>query len=551
MDFLNSAFAQISELFKSMTAGARITSGLLLAVVVISLSYLVNTQVSGPDRYLLSARNFSPSEMQKIEAALGTAGLGGYEIEGAKIRIPRGQQDQSMAALAAGDALPRDFGEYLDKIVNNGSPLISKAQQRQREHVAKQQELANLIRHFDGIQNAMVLYDTKMDGPFNRNAHTTASVHIEALNSSVLNEQKIRAIRNLVSHAVAGLDPKDVAISDSQGGNWSVMSSDGTGSASDDPYLARMREYQKDYEGTIQKALRYIPSLTVQANVILDREVRSTSERVEYDKNAVAFRTVNDSSTSSTTGQGPAGRPGVASQSSNQSASIAAAPAAGPTSEDETSSEEVMQAIPHEETSSVKHGMTPTRVTVSVGIPTSYLHEVWLQQNPTPEGEEPAEPDAAELIRIEEKVTAGIQDTVLALIPVDETITDPKLLVNVTTFQHIPGPEIEAPGVTTAAAGWFGQQWATLAMLGLGVFSLLMLRSMLRSSAAPVEPLSSASASAASDSTDEGEEKAGTENRLLGLRSSGPSLRDDLNEMVQEDPTVAAKIIENWITSAS
>lgn len=551
MDFLNTAFAQLNEFFRSMTPAARITAALLLAVVVISLAYLVNTQVAGPDAFLLNGQNFSPKEMQKVESALGTAGLGDYEIEGTKVRIPRGKQDVYMAALAAGDALPRNFGDYLDRIVNESSPLISKSQQKQREHVAKQQELSSLIGHFDGIVNAAVLYDTKMDGPFNRNAHTTASVQIEAINSSVLDEQKIKAIRNLVSHAVAGLDPKDVSITDTQGRNWSGMSSDGSGSASEDPYLARMREYQRDFEENIRKALSYIPSLTVKSNVVLDREIRSTSAKVNYDKNAVPIRTVNDSSFSTTIGQGPAGRPGVASQSANQGASIAAAPVPGPKSEDETSSEEILQAIPHEETNVVMHGMTPTQVTVAVGIPTSYLREVWQQRNPTAEGEEPGIPEDAELALIQDEVTAGIQSTVLNLIPVSETVTDPASLVSVNTFQHIPGPAIEEAGMSTAAVGWFGQQWATLAMIGLGGFSLLMFRSTLRSAATPAEPTRLPNAPKPTGGSPDNDEVAAPENRLRGLRVSGPSLQEDLSEMVQEDPAVAARIIENWISSAT
>lgn len=552
MDFLNTAFAQVSEFFKSMTPAARLTAALLLAVVVISLAYLVNNQVAGPDTFLLNGQNFSPNEMQRIESAFGTAGLSGYEISGTQIRVPRGQQDLYMAALASGDALPRNFGDYLDQIVTNSSPLISKSQQKQREHVAKQRELSNLISHFDGILNAAVLYDTKMDGPFNRNAHTTASVQIEAINASVLDEQKVRAIRNLVSHAVAGLEPRDVAITDTFGRNWSVMSSDGTGSASEDPYLARMREYQQIFEDKIQKALTFIPSLTVKTNVVLDREVRSTSEKVHYDKNAVAIRTLSDSSTSVTTGQGPAGRPGLAAQGTNSGASIAGVGVAPPpTSEDESSSEEVLQAIPHEETSSLKHGMTPTHVSVAVGIPTSYIREVWQQQNKTAEGEEPGEPEPADLARIEAQVFEGIENTVLALIPINESVTDPSSLVTVTTFQHIPGPAIEVAGMATAATDWLGQHWSTLGMIGLGLFSLMMLRSMLRSTAGPADPRSLPNAPRPSGDSQEASEENKTEKRLRNLRTSGPSLREELSEMVQEDPAVAAKIIENWISSAT
>ncbi len=40
MDFINKAFAQLADLSRSMTPGARITSVLLLVLVVVSLAYL-------------------------------------------------------------------------------------------------------------------------------------------------------------------------------------------------------------------------------------------------------------------------------------------------------------------------------------------------------------------------------------------------------------------------------------------------------------------------------------------------------------------------------
>ena len=49
MDFVNKAFAQASDLFRSMTPAARITTGLLLAAVVISVGYLFNHQNAAPD----------------------------------------------------------------------------------------------------------------------------------------------------------------------------------------------------------------------------------------------------------------------------------------------------------------------------------------------------------------------------------------------------------------------------------------------------------------------------------------------------------------------
>ena len=58
MDFLNKTLSQVTELFKSMTPGARMTSGMLLLVmIVISLIYLFAIQGSTANMYLFGATN--------------------------------------------------------------------------------------------------------------------------------------------------------------------------------------------------------------------------------------------------------------------------------------------------------------------------------------------------------------------------------------------------------------------------------------------------------------------------------------------------------------
>ena len=100
MDFVNKAFAQLVELFRSLTPGTRVAVGLLLAVIVVSLVYLFQYQVSSGDEFLLDGRPFSGSELTAIEAAFAKASLGKSTIVGNKIRIPRGQKELYLAALA-------------------------------------------------------------------------------------------------------------------------------------------------------------------------------------------------------------------------------------------------------------------------------------------------------------------------------------------------------------------------------------------------------------------------------------------------------------------
>ena len=86
MDFLNKSMAQVSELFRSMTPGARITAGLLLAVVVVSMGYLFRQGTSGPDAFLFGGEPLSEGQLMRVEAAIAQAGLSGCVREGNRIR---------------------------------------------------------------------------------------------------------------------------------------------------------------------------------------------------------------------------------------------------------------------------------------------------------------------------------------------------------------------------------------------------------------------------------------------------------------------------------
>src|SRR4029453_997085 len=105
MDFLNKSIAQWSELFRSMTPGARLTAGLLLAVVVVSMGYLFRQSATGPDAYLFGCEPLSAGQLPSVEAAIAAKGLSGYQREGNRIRVPAGQQATYLAAVVDGNAL--------------------------------------------------------------------------------------------------------------------------------------------------------------------------------------------------------------------------------------------------------------------------------------------------------------------------------------------------------------------------------------------------------------------------------------------------------------
>ena len=130
MDFLNKAFAQFSDLFRSMTPGGRITAGLLLVVAVVSVGYLFQHQVSGGDEYLFGGEAMPTPTLQKMEEAFGKAGLNGFTIEGGRVKVPHAQRAAYLAALADAKALPPNFGDKLKEAANGSIVRVARSSAR-------------------------------------------------------------------------------------------------------------------------------------------------------------------------------------------------------------------------------------------------------------------------------------------------------------------------------------------------------------------------------------------------------------------------------------
>jgi hypothetical protein len=115
---------------------------------------LFNTRLAGGDTYLLGGRSFSAGELVAIQGAFGKANLGGYEIDGARVRIPTGQQAVYMGALADAEALPMSFGDHWTRAISGSNPFESSQQQEKRLRIAKQEELGTWIREMRGTRRS-------------------------------------------------------------------------------------------------------------------------------------------------------------------------------------------------------------------------------------------------------------------------------------------------------------------------------------------------------------------------------------------------------------
>lgn len=547
MDFLNKTLAQLNDLFRSMTVGARITAALLLVVVVVSLVYLLRFQAGGPEVDLMHGMPVPATHLPLMETAFAKAGLTNYEVRGTQILVPRGQEAAYMAALADAEALPPNFGSAIRKAVETGNVFDSKEDKERRMRVATQEELSRIIASMQGIESAYVFYAVDTKYGLRREEVKTASVSVKPLGERQLDPADAAKIRRLVAGAF-GMNYENVTVVDHHGRAYYGDGELG-GSAEENDYVALTRHWEREYKAKILSSLSFIPNLTVEPIVILDRERLLRVRRTQLDPKPVAVRITEQTTSHTRQGDGPGGRVGYIAQQANTPTALAAT-GAGSQEQEDTSHTDT-QSIPsgsQEERESV--GLTPKQVKVSVGIPSSYFVKVWRERNPAAAGEQPKEPAAADLEKIRLEETAKIQAHVAALLPPAEGVDDLTQLVTVTTFTDLPSAPPPEPGMGKVLLVWLADAWRTLAVVGLALVSLVMLRSLVRAAPlAPVGPqpappgLFAAESPAAEQTAGEGAAKP----RRFG--AGGRSLRDELSELVQEDPDTAANILKSWIGS--
>lgn len=273
MDHVDRAYKQLQTLIGSMTPAARWTAGLFVVAVVVMLGYLGSHR--GERQYvdLMHGVSVNAAQLPAMEAAMAKAKLEDHQIRGNSIHVPRGREAVYMAALADAGALPPNFGDAITEAIRDSNLFMSSRDREELTKKATQAELSLMIRSMKGIENAYVLYDIdKRPGGFSKKL-ITATVSVKPAGTDQLHESRVSAIRHLVAGAIAGLKPEDVTVSDLNGRTWHGEVA--AGGDDENRFLALKRTHEQDLKAKILNSLSFIPNITVEPCVTLDRDSSS------------------------------------------------------------------------------------------------------------------------------------------------------------------------------------------------------------------------------------------------------------------------------------
>jgi flagellar M-ring protein FliF len=559
MDFLNKAYAQIADLFRSMTPAGRLTAGLLTAVIVVALAFLFQFQTQSADGYLLEGRPFMAGELTAVQRALSEANLNNWELDVNRIKIPSSQKAVYIAALAENNALPSDWNAAMDKAVDGTNPFRSRHEVDLTLQRAKQKELGMVISRYRNVEQATVMFDEiEKSGGLRRTKHKTASVAVQT-NGMGLEKEQERAIRNLLATSYAGLNRDDIAITDTTTGNSSYGAASRNGDGTENLYATTKAAYEADWQKKISDQLANVAGVIVGVNVEMDGEIRSKTTSVKIDPKPVPVTTSETTLESTSVGPTNQGRPGAVPNGvagatvGNQPATVAESTGPKSTQSETSSTQSSVPGFNKTDTESV--ALRPQHVTAVVNVPASHYQKIWQQLNPTPAGETPKTADAAELKKIEGEEIKRIEDTVTNLLPPLPAGKRPYPLVTVTTYVDVPATPPAATPLMTTVTDWLSGNWRTVGMFLVGLVGLMMLRSMLRSNPAPLIDHQAAATSSDHDREAESADEEPSPEPILVMRrklsSKGPNLREELRQLVKDDPDAAANVLRGWIGDAA
>ena len=459
MDFLNESAAQVRDLFLSMTAGARLTAALLLAVIVISVSYLFTYQSQTADEFLFGGSYLSSDEADLVEAAIAQAGLKGWERTGNRVRVPRANKSAFLAAVASASALPRNFHSVIEQAVESG-PFVGREQTQQKIKVAKQQQISMMLRQLDWVDNALVMYEVEklrgVQAPFGR-LQGTGTVTVTPVAGQQIDPIRRKMLQNLVSGAILGLQADDVTVVDAR--NNGIISGDNAAIAEviDDPYYKRRIMYENHVRQQILNMLNYIPNVRVEVSAELETIVEHSTHSVIPDSAAsVALRQKKQASEEERARPDRGGAVGATAQGPARTGEQVAKVEDKDRSTTESQESDMFVAATEE--MKRLNGLTPTKVKATISIPQSYLVEIWRQDNPTANGDPPQAPDVTQINAYRDAESKKIEMSVVQLLPAVKE-SDPYSQVKVQMIKEIDVPELAPPSIADNVMAFTGQYW--------------------------------------------------------------------------------------------
>lgn len=238
----------------------------ILLALVLTIFFL-----SKPTYVPLFTNELSQKEIGDIKAELEQEGYTDYKLDsnGTNIQVPKADVDNLLVSLAS-KGLPKTGTISFFDMTKDLQFGATDRQLDAMEKEALQGEVANLLRHVEGVKNAAVVISTPQDSLFVRpdeKEQASASVVVELEPGYEMGPKEIQVLYHLVSKSVPNLPKENIVMTD-QGGQGLELPNQSAGAGALDNF-DQQRKIQKDIENDIQKDLQQMLGMIMGHNKVL------------------------------------------------------------------------------------------------------------------------------------------------------------------------------------------------------------------------------------------------------------------------------------------
>ncbi|MCD8350939.1 MAG: hypothetical protein LUC93_10060 [Planctomycetaceae bacterium] len=231
MNVLRQLWADAQSVLRDMSVTQRVAVTFLVLTVAVWLTFAawMGTTPGESGRRPLPME-VDPADINDVLAQLKAKGIrtAEYDYDGRRIIVNVEEEKNAVIALAE-EGLLRDahafgFAQMLDGWAFSDTRMKSEESMR----LARANEVARLIENLDVIKEAQVIYSDDVRTSLFGVAHKkTAAVRVRTKLQKSLTENDAETIISLVSAAKAGLDPRDVVVTDQLGNKFHTQSNSG------------------------------------------------------------------------------------------------------------------------------------------------------------------------------------------------------------------------------------------------------------------------------------------------------------------------------------
>ncbi len=220
---LKTYIQKIKQGWKNTSAKVKkwIYIGLVVALIIAAVILGIN--MLRPYDTLFTGLN--QEDMSSIVTYLSDNGITDYKIQGSDtVLVPQNRAAQLKADLLMQGYPSSGFGysTYLDNV----GALSTESERNKLALFSLQDEMEAVIKHFDFVSDAQVIIVPGEDNSYVLDSgnimQASASVMVTMTAGQTLSADQVKAIRDLVSRAVQGLEIENISITDTLGNSYSA-----------------------------------------------------------------------------------------------------------------------------------------------------------------------------------------------------------------------------------------------------------------------------------------------------------------------------------------